>query len=149
MHRVIKKYGLLYLLKKGLAVNNAKFIFFYPQPNGSSAKIEKSFEPYYTTLSPIIDNVAYRFNQELELEDEQKADFKIKAKQWESLFWFLNFLIPKLQVKNRELDALDALLDSVDLSTYGLERVKLGCSNVGYFEEVVSGFSLKHYKIYV
>jgi type I restriction enzyme R subunit len=115
------------------------------------SEVEKFTELYftraeYTTLSPIIDNVAYRFNQELELEDEQKADFKIKAKQfvkiygqlssilpfesveWESLFWFLKFLIPKLQVKNRELDELDALLDSVDLSTYGLERVKLSLS---------------------
>src|SRR5690554_3454651 len=61
-------------------------------------------------LSPIIDVAAARFNQELELEHDEKVDFKIKAKQfvkiygqmasimpyemviWEKLFWFLKFL---------------------------------------------------------
>jgi len=95
------------------------------------------------TLSPIIDTAANRFNFELELEDDDKIDFKIKAKQfvkiygqmasimpyeivaWEKLFWFLKFLIPKLIVKDPNSDALDALLDSVDLSSYGLQRLKL------------------------
>lgn len=94
-------------------------------------------------LSPIIDIAADRFNQQLELEDSDKADFKIKAKQfvkiygqmaailpyevlnWEKLFWFLKFLIPKLIIVDSEKDKLDELLNSVDLSTYGLERVKL------------------------
>ena len=94
-------------------------------------------------LSPIIDKAANRFNQELELEDDEKADFKIKAKQfvkiygqmssimpyevldWEKLFWFLKFLIPKLIVKTKEDELIDELLESVDLSTYGLERTKL------------------------
>jgi type I restriction enzyme, R subunit len=94
-------------------------------------------------LSPIIDTAAARFNTDLELEEEAKIDFKIKAKQfvkiygqvsciipynnihWEKLYWFLKFLIPKLTVKNPEQDQLDELLNSVDLSTYGLERVKL------------------------
>ncbi|CAM3905878.1 MULTISPECIES: type I restriction endonuclease subunit R [Flavobacterium] len=93
-------------------------------------------------LSPIIDIAAERFNTELELEDADKADFKIKAKQfvkiygqmaailkyevlnWEKLFWFLKFLIPKLII-NDTIDPIDELLESVDLSTYGLERVKL------------------------
>ena len=44
---------------------------------------------------------------------------------WEKLFWFLKFLIPKLIVKDPDSEALDALLDSVDLSSYGLQRVKL------------------------
>jgi len=95
------------------------------------------------TLSPIIDTAANRFNFELELEDEDKVDFKIKAKQfvkiygqiasimpyevlaWEKLFWFLKFLIPKIIIKDPDSDKLDALLDSVDLSSYGLQRVKL------------------------
>lgn len=95
------------------------------------------------TLSPIIDTAANRFNFELDLEDDDKVDFKIKAKQfvkiygqmasimpyeivaWEKLFWFLKFLIPKLIVKDPDSDKLDALLDSVDLSSYGLQRVKL------------------------
>jgi type I restriction enzyme, R subunit len=92
-------------------------------------------------LSPIIDRVVERFNNDLS--EEQKADFKIKAKQfvkiyaqvacilsfnnpdWEMLHWFLKFLIPKLKVKDPGADELDELLESVDLSTYGLERVKL------------------------
>lgn len=94
-------------------------------------------------LSPIIDLAANRFNTELDLEDEEKADFKIKAKQfvkiygqmasimpyevldWEKLFWFLKFLIPKLMVRTKEDELIDELLESVDLSTYGLERTKL------------------------
>lgn len=94
-------------------------------------------------LSPIIDIAANRFNSELELADEGKADFKIKAKQfvkiygqmasimqyevvvWEKLFWFLKFLVPKLIVRSKEDALIDALLESIDLSTYGLERTKL------------------------
>lgn len=96
-------------------------------------------------LSPIIDVAAERFKSELELEDDEKADFKIKAKQfvkiygqmasilpfeviqWEKLFWFLKFLIPKLPIVEN-VDNVDELLNSVDLSTYGLERVKLNYS---------------------
>lgn len=45
--------------------------------------------------------------------------------EWEKLFWFLKFLIPKLKIEDPAQASLDALLDSVDLSSYGLERVKL------------------------
>ena len=94
-------------------------------------------------LSPIIGVAEARFNSELELENEEKIDFKIKAKQfvkiygqmasimpyemlvWEKLFWFLKFLIPKLTVKDPDAEILDELLESVDLSSYGLQRVKL------------------------
>jgi len=97
-------------------------------------------------LAPIIDFAADRFNNDLELDNKQKADFKIKAKQfvkiygqmasimpyevvvWEKLFWFLKFLIPKLIIADPNADALDELLNSVDLSTYGLQRVKLNAS---------------------
>ena len=114
-------------------------------------EIDNFIERYFNnedaqTLSPIIDVAANRFNFELALEDEDKVDFKVKAKQfvkvygqmasimpyevvvWEKLFWFLKFLIPKLIVKDPESDALDALLNSIDLSSYGLERVKLNHS---------------------
>ena len=106
--------------------------------------VEKYFEGVEAQqLSPMIDVAAQRFNHDLELEDEEKADFKIKAKQfvkiygqmaaiisyellaWEKLFWFLKFLIPKLIIKTEEDKLIDALLESVDLSTYGLERTKL------------------------
>ncbi|WP_447824692.1 type I restriction endonuclease subunit R [Aeromonas salmonicida] len=94
-------------------------------------------------LSTIIDVAADRFNHELALSNEEKADIKIKAKQfvkiygqmaaimpydmltWEKLFWFLKFLIPKLKVQDPDADLLDELLESVDLSSYGLQRVKL------------------------
>jgi len=93
------------------------------------------------SLSPIIDVAAARFNHELELENDDKIDFKVKAKQfvkiygqmaaimpyemviWEKLFWFLKFLIPKLKVQDPDSELLDELLNSVDLSSYGLERV--------------------------
>lgn len=95
------------------------------------------------SLSPIIDIAADRFNNQLELDNSHKVDFKIKAKQfvkiysqmaaimsfdmpiWEKLYWFLKFLIPKLKVQDSESDKLDELLDSVDLNSYGLQRVKL------------------------
>ena len=97
-------------------------------------------------LSPIIDIAAARFNVELGLENDAKIDFKIKAKQfvkiygqmasimpyemvvWEKLFWFLKFLIPKLKVEDPDAELLDELLESIDLSSYGLQRVKLGYS---------------------
>ncbi len=97
-------------------------------------------------LSPIIDRSAHRFNEDLELEAKAKADIKVKAKQfvkiygqmasimpyevvvWEKLFWFLKFLVPKLIILDPNQDALDELLNAVDLSTYGLERVKLNTS---------------------
>ena len=44
---------------------------------------------------------------------------------WEKLFWFLKFLVPKLIVIDKEKELIDELLESVDLSTYGLERVML------------------------
>ncbi|MDD2449617.1 MAG: type I restriction endonuclease subunit R [Sulfurimonas sp.] len=115
------------------------------------SEVEDFIEKYFdgveaSELSPIIDAAAERFNNELELEDEEKIDYKIKAKQfvkiyaqmasimtyeivnWEKLFWFIKFLIPKLIIKDKNQDALDELLNSVDLSTYGLERVKLNVS---------------------
>jgi type I restriction enzyme R subunit len=46
-------------------------------------------------------------------------------------FWFLKFLIPKLTVVDPNQDTLDELIDSVDLSSYGLERAKLN-QNIGF-----------------
>lgn len=95
------------------------------------------------TLSPLIDVAADRFNKQLELAEKDKIDFKIKARQfvkiygqmasimpfevleWEKLFWFLKFLVPKLKIKDPDQDMLDELLEAVDLSSYGLERTKL------------------------
>lgn len=97
-------------------------------------------------LSPIIALAAERFTRGLSLDTKEQADCKIKAKQfvkiygqiaailsfenveWEKLFWFLKFLIPHLPIVDPTSDAMDDLLDSVDLSTYGLQRVKLSHS---------------------
>lgn len=94
-------------------------------------------------LSPLLDTAAERFKEELELEDKDKIDYKIKSKQfvkiygqmasimpfevlaWEKLFWFLKFLVPKLTIQDPNQDELDELLEAVDLSSYGLERRKL------------------------
>lgn len=92
--------------------------------------------------SPIIDTAATRFNHEIVWEENGKADFKMKAKQfarvysrvaaiigfevadWEKLFWFLRYLIPELKVDSKG-DEIKDLLDKVDLSTYGLRRTAL------------------------
>ena len=92
-------------------------------------------------LHPIIDIVVERFDNDLD--DDEKIDFKIKAKQfvkiyaqvaclipynnvkWEMLYWFLKFLIKDLKVVDPDKDQFDKLLESVDLSSYGLERVML------------------------
>lgn len=110
-------------------------------------EVDEFFDSYFKgeeagKLLAMIDAVADRFNNELE--DDDKADYKIKAKQfvkiyaqmasimpyeiieWEKLFWFLKFLVPKMVVKDKDKDRLDELLNAVDLSTYGLERVRLG-----------------------
>ena len=44
--------------------------------------------------------------------------------EWEELYWFLKFLIPELKVKTATDDLKD-LLESIDLSTYGLRRTTL------------------------
>lgn len=112
------------------------------------AEVEDFIKRYFNaedaqTLSPIIDVAAARFNAGLELTNEAKVDFKVKAKQfvkiygqmasimpyeivaWEKLYWFLKFLIPKIRVADPQADLLDELLESVDLSSYGLQRIKL------------------------
>ncbi|ABG60178.1 type I restriction endonuclease subunit R [Cytophaga hutchinsonii] len=117
------------------------------------SEVEDFVEKYFKgvnaqELSPIVEVAAERFNVTLELDDKAKADYKIKAKHfvkiygqmasimhyevqaWEKLFWFLKFLIPKLIIVDNASDVLDGLLNSVDLSTYGLERVKLNTTIV-------------------
>ena len=92
-------------------------------------------------LHPIIDAVVARFDADLDT--DHQIDFKIKAKQfvkiyaqvaailtfdvvsWEMLHWFLKFLIPKLKLSDKDKDAFDDILNSIDLSTYGLQRSKL------------------------
>ncbi len=103
---------------------------------------------YFTGEEPdkwayVIDTAAERFNTSLGWDNDTKIDFKVKAKQfvkiysriaailpyenrnWEELFWFLRYLIPELKVDVPGRDELKDLLDSIDLSTYGLRRTQL------------------------
>lgn len=95
-------------------------------------------------LDSKIDAFAHRFNLELKLSDETKIEFKMQAKQfvklygriaaiipfnmveWERLYWVLKPLIPKLNVRTTEDEAIDELLESVNLNTYAIERTALG-----------------------
>lgn len=110
----------------------------------------KEVESFMTTLvkardaselSPILDRVADRFNSELELLREEKADFKIKVKQflkiysqvsalleynmpeWERLYWFLKYLNPKLIVPS-DHETVDEILDKAELTNIGIEITK-------------------------
>ena len=109
-------------------------------------EVEEFNEKFFTgaepeELTPFIDIAVERFDQNLE--EEAKAEFKIKAKQfvkvyaqiaaiipyevleWEKLFWYLKFLIPKLKIKFKQDEEIDEILNSVDLSTYALQRTQL------------------------
>lgn len=94
-------------------------------------------------MQTVIDSVAQRFNHEIQWQENGKADFKIKCKQfvkiysrmasiinyenveWEKLFWFLRLLIPQLIVPGISDSDLHDLLKNVDLNTYGLRRTAL------------------------
>ena len=114
------------------------------------AEINDFTEGYFANkdaqqLSSIIDVAVQRFDYELDLDQNGKVDFKIKAKQflkiygqmasiinfeniaWEKLYWFLKFLVPKLKVQD-PMDEFDEILDAVDLNSYGLARDKLNYS---------------------
>ena len=93
--------------------------------------------------APIMDTCVKRFRDEIEWEEENRIDFKMKAKQfnriysrvaaildynvakWEYMFWFLRYLIPELYVKVPGRDNLNELVEAVDLNTYGLRRTSL------------------------
>lgn len=107
-------------------------------------------------LSPILDTIVERFDNENSTWGyDQKITFKVQAKQfvkvyaqissimafnkveWEQLYWFLKFLIPKLNVQDDKTDQIDELLEKVDLSTYALKREYLSKSIVLDTEETV------------
>ena len=89
-------------------------------------------------LASVLDICASRFNKEIEFDENGKADFKMKSKQFvkiysriaailpyevmdfEKLFWFLRLLIPSLIIEKPGETDLKDLLDSVDLNTYGI-----------------------------
>lgn len=93
-------------------------------------------------LAPILGTCAAKFIRGLGWGDDDKADFKMKCKQfvkvysrmaaiidfesveWEKTYWFLRLLILELKMDRKDED-LKELLKEVDLNTYGLARTAL------------------------
>ena len=101
-------------------------------------EIENFFEKYIageerTKLDPIIDRSANNFKNGLN--KDQQIDFKAKAKSflrvysylgkildfnnqdWEKLYWFLKYLVPKLFIEQSN-DLADGILESIDMDSY-------------------------------
>jgi len=101
-------------------------------------KIDDFFEKYIegeerTILDPIIDRSADFFKNNLT--KDKQIDFKAKAKSflrvysylgkildfnnqdWEKLFWYLKYLVPKLYIEQTD-DLAEGLLESIDMDSY-------------------------------
>jgi len=96
------------------------------------------FEKYVTgevrtKLDPIIDSSADVFKNDLD--KDKQIDFKVKAKsflrtysylgkildfnnqEWEMLWWYLKFLVPKLFIDQTD-DLADGILEAIDMYSY-------------------------------
>lgn len=112
----------------------------------SQEEVERFTKAYFEgekreILESWLDNDNVKLFDE-DLDDEQKIDFKVKAtsfvktyaflslilpfnkKFFEELYWFLKFLIPKLNINKEEVN-LQGLLDSVDMDSYTQYRQAL------------------------
>lgn len=119
----------------------------------SKYQINDFFEKYInseerTKLDPIIDKSVEIFKNELS--KEQQIDCKAKAKsflrvysylgkildfnnqEWEKLFWYLKFLVPKLYIDQTD-DLAEGILESVDMESY--RPSKEGTLNINLVEE--------------
>ncbi|WP_321297385.1 type I restriction endonuclease [Marinifilum fragile] len=104
----------------------------------SEYQIDDFFEKYIqgedrTKLDPIIDKSADFFKNDLS--KDQQIDFKAKAKSflrvysylgkildfnsqdWEKLFWYLKYLVPKLYIEQTD-DLAEGILESIDMDSY-------------------------------
>lgn len=104
----------------------------------SEYQIDDFFEKYLagedrTKLDPIIDRSADFFKNDLS--KDQQIDFKAKAKSflrvysylgkildfnnqdWEKLFWYLKYLVPKLYIDQTD-DLAEGILESIDMDSY-------------------------------
>lgn len=104
----------------------------------SEYQIDDFFEKYIegedrTKLDPIIDKSADFFKNDLP--KDQQIDFKAKAKSflrvysylgkildfnsqdWEKLFWYLKYLVPKLYIEQTD-DLAEGILESIDMDSY-------------------------------
>jgi type I restriction enzyme R subunit len=104
----------------------------------SNYQIDDFFEKYIegedrTKLDPIIDRSVEIFKNDLT--KDQQIDFKAKAKSflrvysyltkildfnnqdWEKLFWYLKYLVPKLYIEQTD-DLAEGILESIDMDSY-------------------------------
>ncbi|MBU1097313.1 MAG: DEAD/DEAH box helicase family protein [Bacteroidetes bacterium] len=101
-------------------------------------QIDEFFKKYIegeerTKLDPIIDSSAAIFKNDLTI--DQKIDFKAKAKSflrvysylakildfknqdWEKLFWYLKYLVPKIYIDQTD-DLAEGIIESIDMDSY-------------------------------
>jgi len=107
-------------------------------------QVENFFEKYVngedrTKLDPIIDKSAHVFKHELD--KDKQIDFKAKAKsflrvysylskildsnnqEWEMLWWYLKFLVPKLFIEKSD-DLSEGILESINMDSYRPSKIK-------------------------
>lgn len=117
-------------------------------------QVEDFFERYTqgeerTKLDPIIDSSVHVFQNVLD--SDKQIDFKIKAKsflrtysylskiidfnnpQWEKLWWYLKFLVPKLKIKDTE-NLAEGIIESIDMDSYRPSRQ--GKENISLSDDV-------------
>lgn len=116
-------------------------------------QVDDFFEKYVngavrTTLDPIIDQSAAFFKKQLT--KDKQIEFKGNAKsflriysylgkiidcknpEWEKLFWYLKFLVPKLFIEKAD-DLSEGILESIDMESY--RPSKIGTENISLAEE--------------
>lgn len=119
----------------------------------SNYQIDDFFEKYVegedrTKLDPIIDRSVEIFKNDIT--KDQQIDFKAKAKSflrvysylakildfnnqdWEKLFWYLKYLVPKLYIEQTD-DLVEGILESIDMDSY--RPSKETTQNISLFEE--------------
>ncbi|MBE9469077.1 MAG: type I restriction endonuclease subunit R [Bacteroidetes bacterium] len=92
-----------------------------------------------TKLDPIIDNSAHIFKHDLD--KDKQIDFKVKAKsflrvysylskildfnnqEWEMLWWYLKFLVPKLFIEQSD-DLSEGILEAINMDSYRPSKIK-------------------------
>jgi len=107
-------------------------------------QVSDFFEKYIngedrTKLDPIIDSSAHTFKYDLD--KDKQIDFKAKAKsflrvysylskildfnnqEWEMLWWYLKFLVPKLFIEKTD-DLSEGILEAINMDSYRPSKVK-------------------------
>lgn len=123
-------------------------------------QIDDFFELYVNgeeriKLDPIIDSSVHLFKTELDV--DKQINFKAKAKSflrtysylakiidfnnpdWEKLWWYLKFLVPKLKIEDTD-DPIENIIESIDMDSYRpskgeTKNISLG-TDVGTVESI-------------